>query len=115
MFTSRLDHTQAVGYFTKLYHLSFVKPYLPSVQTNDNKPVNEALNSVLPEEKDFESLLISMNSFSNFDNITVSQQFEKQELIEFHHIAVYLYKGGATVGVSQWTCASRISCTKWVI
>ena len=93
-----------MGYFTKLHHLSFVNPYLCSVQTNNNKAVNEALNSVLPEEKDFESFRISINSFSNYDNVTVAQQLEKHKLIEFHHITVYLYKGSNCWGQSVDLC-----------
>ena len=92
--TPRLDPARAVGYFTKLRHLSLVKPYLRSVQTNNNKAVNEALNSVLIEEEDFEGLRKSIDSFNNFDNnIALAQQLEKHELIEFRHIAAYLYKG----------------------
>lgn len=44
--TPRLDHTRCVSFFTRMGHLHLVKPYLRSVQTNDNKAVNEALNQV---------------------------------------------------------------------
>lgn len=91
--TPRLDHTRAVAYFTKLHHLGLVKPYLRSVQPNNNKAVNEALNSVMIEEEDFEGLRKSIDSFNNFDNIALAQQLEKHELIEFRRIAAYLYKG----------------------
>ena len=102
--TPRLDHTHAVGYFTKLHHLSLVKPYLRSVQTNNNKAVNEALNFVLIEEEDFEGLRKSIDSFNNFDNITLAQQLEKHELIEFRRIAAYLYKGNNRWGQSVDLC-----------
>lgn len=44
--TPRLDHTRCVTFFTRNGHLKLVKPYLRSVQTNNNKAVNEALNQV---------------------------------------------------------------------
>lgn len=44
--TPRLDHTRCVAFFTRNGHLKLVKPYLRSVQTNNNKAVNEALNQV---------------------------------------------------------------------
>ena len=44
--TPRLDHTRCVSFFTRNGHLKLVKPYLRSVQTNNNKAVNEALNQV---------------------------------------------------------------------
>ena len=112
--TPRLDHTRAVGYFTKLHHLGLVKPYLRSVQTNNNKAVNEALNSVLIEEEDFESLRKSIDSFNNFDNIALAQQLEKHELIEFRRIAAYLYKGNNRWGQSVDLCKKdllyKVSC-----
>lgn len=48
--TPRLDHTRCVTFFTRNGHLKLVKPYLRSVQTNNNKAVNEALNQVGREE-----------------------------------------------------------------
>lgn len=90
--TPRLDHTRAVGYFKKAGHLHLVKPYLRSVQQNNNKSINEALNQVLIEEEDYEGLRKSIDGFDNFDTITLAQQLEKHELIEFRRIAAYLYK-----------------------
>lgn len=33
----RMDHTRAVDFFRKVVHLPLVKPYLRSVQNNNNK------------------------------------------------------------------------------
>ena len=90
--TPRLDHTRAVSFFTRAGHLKLVKPYLRTVQTNNNKAVNEALNQVLIEEEDYEGLRKSIDSFENFDTIALAQQLEKHELLEFRRIAAYLYK-----------------------
>lgn len=89
--TPRLDHTRCVSFFARLNYLELVKPYLRSVQTNNNKSVNEALNEVLILEEDYESLKKSIDTFDNFDTITLAQQLEKHELLEFRRIAAFLY------------------------
>ncbi|GFY71580.1 clathrin heavy chain 1 [Trichonephila inaurata madagascariensis] len=89
----RMDHTRSVNFFTKANHLPLVKPYLRSVQSLNNKAINEALNGLLIEEEDFQGLRTSIDAFDNFDNIALAQRLEKHELIEFRRIAAYLYKG----------------------
>lgn len=89
----RMDHTRAVSFFTKTNHLQLVKSYLRSVQNLNNKAINEALNSLLIEEEDFQGLRTSIDAFDNFDNIGLAQRLEKHELTEFRRIAAYLYKG----------------------
>lgn len=89
----RMDHTRAVNFFTKASHLQLVKAYLRSVQNLNNKAVNEALNSLLIDEEDYQGLRTSIDAFDNFDTIALAQQLEKHELTEFRRIAAYLYKG----------------------
>ncbi|XP_031626187.1 clathrin heavy chain [Contarinia nasturtii] len=89
----RMDHTRAVNFFTKTGHLQLVKPYLRSVQTLNNKAINEALNELLIDEEDYQGLRTSIDAFDNFDNIALAQRLEKHELTEFRRIAAYLYKG----------------------
>lgn len=91
--TPRLDHTRAVTFFMKTNQVPLVKPYLRSVQKNNNKALNEALNSLFIEEEDYQSLRASIDAYDNFDNISLAQGLEKHELIEFRRIAAYLYKG----------------------
>lgn len=50
----RMDHTRAVSFFTKVNHLQLVKPYLRSVQSLNNKAINEALNQLLIDEEDYQ-------------------------------------------------------------
>lgn len=102
--TPRLDHTRAVSFFTKCGHLHLVKPYLRSVQTNNNKSVNEAINQVLIEEEDYEGLRKSIDTFDNFDTIALAQLLEKHELLEFRRIAAYLYKNNNRWGQSVNLC-----------
>lgn len=89
----RMDHTRAVNFFSKTNHLPLVKAYLRSVQSLNNKAINEALNDLLIEEEDYQGLRTSIDAFDNFDTIALAQRLEKHELIEFRRIAAYLYKG----------------------
>lgn len=50
----RMDHTRSVNFFSKYNHLEMVKPYLRSVQNLNNKAINEALNSLLIDEEDYQ-------------------------------------------------------------
>lgn len=94
----RMDHTRAVAFFTKVNHLQLVKAYLRSVQSLNNKAINEALNGLLIDEEDYQGLRTSIDAFDNFDNIALAQQLERHELTEFRRIAAYLYKGN-----KRWT------------
>lgn len=91
--TPRMDHTRSVSFFAKAGHLQLVKPYLRSVQSLNNKAINEALNGLLIDEEDYQGLRTSIDAFDNFDNIGLAQKLEKHELTEFRRIAAYLYKG----------------------
>jgi len=73
--------------------LALVKTYLRSVQSLNNKAINEALNDLFIEEEDFNALRSSIDAYDNFDTIALAQRLEKHELIEFRRIAAYLYKG----------------------
>lgn len=80
-------------YSFQVNHLKLVKGYLRSVQSLNNKAINEALNSLLIEEEDYTGLRTSIDAFDHFDNIALAQSLEKHDLIEFRRIAAYLYKG----------------------
>ena len=67
-------------------------PYVKSVQSHNNKVINESLNNSYIENEDYDSLRESIDSFNNFDNIALAQRLEKHELIEFRRIAAYLFK-----------------------
>lgn len=55
--------------------------------------VNEALNSLLIEEEDYQGVRASIEAYDNFDNIGLAQKLERHELLEFRRIAAFLYKG----------------------
>uniref|UniRef100_A0A2K5V2Y9 Clathrin heavy chain n=1 Tax=Macaca fascicularis TaxID=9541 RepID=A0A2K5V2Y9_MACFA len=102
----RLDHTRTVSFFSKAGQLPLVKPYLRSVQSHNNKSVNEALNYLLTEEEDYQGLRASIDAYDNFDNISLAQRLEKHQLMEFRRIAAYLYKG------NNWWAQSVELCKK---
>uniref|UniRef100_H0WIF6 Clathrin heavy chain n=1 Tax=Otolemur garnettii TaxID=30611 RepID=H0WIF6_OTOGA len=89
----RLDHTRTVRFFSEVGQLPLVKPYLRSVQSHNNKSVNEVLNHLLTEEEDYQGLRASVDAYDNFDHIGLAQQLEKHELMEFRRFAANLYKG----------------------
>ena len=70
-----------------------MQPYLRQVQNLNNKALNECLNQLFIEDEDFESLKASIETYDNFDNITLAQQLENHQLVEFRRISAYLYKG----------------------
>uniref|UniRef100_A0AC35THB5 Clathrin heavy chain n=1 Tax=Rhabditophanes sp. KR3021 TaxID=114890 RepID=A0AC35THB5_9BILA len=88
----RLDHSRTVNHFTKLNQLPLVKPYLKTVQTLNNKSINESLNQLYIDEEDFESLKGSIDAYDNFDNIVLAQKLQNHELVEFRRISAYLFK-----------------------
>ncbi|XP_019565714.2 clathrin heavy chain 2 isoform X1 [Rhinolophus sinicus] len=100
----RLDHTRTVDFFAKAGQLPLVKPYLRSVQSHNNKSVNEALNHLLTEEEDYQGLRASIDAYDNFDKIALAQRLEKHQLIEFRRIAAYLYKGNKRWAQSVELC-----------
>ena len=54
-------------------HLELVKPYLRSVQNLNIKAPNEALNDFLITEEDYNGLKTSIDTFENFDSISLSK------------------------------------------
>lgn len=54
--------------------------------------VNDAYNDLLIEEEDFKTLRDSIDSFDNFNNISLAQRLEKHDLLEFRRLAAHLYK-----------------------
>jgi clathrin heavy chain len=90
--TPRVDHTRAVEIFQKTKNLPLVKPYLIAAQQSNNSAINTAYNDLLIEEEDFKLLRDSIDSFPNFDNLSLAQRLEKHALLEFRRIAAHLYK-----------------------
>jgi len=88
----KLDHKRVVNSVQSYGHLPLVKGYLQHVQREDNQVVNEALNGLYVEEERYQELRESVEEFTNFDQISLAQQLEKHELVEFRRIAATLYQ-----------------------
>lgn len=54
--------------------------------------VNDAYNDLLIEEEDYKTLRDSIDSFDNFDSISLAKRLEKHDLLEFRRLASHLYK-----------------------
>ena len=54
--------------------------------------VNDAYNDLLIEEEDYKTLRDSIDSFDNFNNISLAKRLERHELLEFRRLAAHLYK-----------------------
>ena len=54
--------------------------------------VNDAYNDLLIEEEDYKTLRDSIDSFDNFNKISLASRLEKHELLEFRRLAAHLYK-----------------------
>jgi len=80
--------------------IPLIKAYLEHVQGSNNAVVNEALNDLLVEESNYESLRVSIDDFDSFDQIALAQRLEKHELLEFRRISAYLYKRNRRMKVS---------------
>jgi len=79
-------------------------PYLQHVQRENNKVVNEAINGLLVEEENYESLRESIHDYDNFDQIQLAQMLQKHELLEFRRIAAQLYRQN-----QRWTTSLELS------
>eukprot|EP00243_Klebsormidium_subtile_P003871 TRINITY_DN174_c0_g1_i4.p2 TRINITY_DN174_c0_g1~~TRINITY_DN174_c0_g1_i4.p2 ORF type:complete len:286 (-),score=140.09 TRINITY_DN174_c0_g1_i4:332-1189(-) len=85
----RVDHSRTVDIFRKAGHLPLVKPYLVEVQSANVSAVNEALNALLVDEKNYHRLRTSIGMHENFDQVGLAQQLEKPGLPEMRRISSY--------------------------
>ncbi|KAI0343145.1 clathrin heavy chain 1 [Trametopsis cervina] len=88
----RIDHTRVVKMFRQIDHIPLIRSYLIAVQRLNIEAVNDAYNDLLIEEEDYKTLRDSIDSFDNFNNISLAQRLEKHELLEFRRLAAHLYK-----------------------
>ncbi|KAG6890292.1 hypothetical protein C0995_009498 [Termitomyces sp. Mi166 len=89
---SRIDHSRVVRVFRQIDHIPLIRSYLIAVQHLNIEAVNDAYNDLLIEEEDYKTLRDSIDSFDNFNNISLAQRLEKHELLEFRRLAAHLYK-----------------------
>ncbi|KAL7107602.1 hypothetical protein ACP275_06G065400 [Erythranthe tilingii] len=87
-----VDHGRVVGITKEAGHLHLVQPYMEAVQSSNVYAVNEALNEIYVEKKDYGSLRKSVELHDDFDHIRLAQKIEKHELRRMRSVAAYIYK-----------------------
>ncbi|KZS94509.1 clathrin heavy chain 1 [Sistotremastrum niveocremeum HHB9708] len=95
--TPRIDHSRVVRMFQNKDNdnVPLIKPYLIAVQHLNIEAVNEAYNDLLIEEEDYNTLRDSIDSFDNFNNLSLASRLRDHELLEFRRLAAHLYKKNA--------------------
>jgi len=88
----RIDHSRVVRTFRQIDHIPLIRSYLIAVQHFNIEAVNDAYNDLLIEEEDYKTLRDSIDSFDNFNNISLAKRLERHELLEFRRLAAHLYK-----------------------
>lgn len=77
--TARIDVTRVVRMFEKSDNIPLIKPFLLSVQSQNNKVVNNAINDILIEEEDYKTLRDSVANYDNYDPLELAQRLEQHE------------------------------------
>ena len=77
--TPRIDVTRVVKMFQKSDNIPLIKPFLLNVQSQNNKVVNQAINDLLIEEEDYQTLRDSVENYDSYDPVELAQRLEKHE------------------------------------
>ena len=88
----KIDLSKCVAVMRKAGHLTLIEPFLKSVQNQNVSSVNEALNEIYVENEDYEGLRSSITEYDNFESLSLAQQIENHELLEFRRIAAIIYR-----------------------
>lgn len=81
--TARIDVTRVVRMFEKSDNIPLIKPFLLSVQSQNNKVVNNAINDILIEEEDYKTLRDSVANCDNYDPLELAQRLEQHEYVGY--------------------------------
>ena len=76
----------------KTGHLPLITPFMKNVQNQNNQAINEALNEMFLESEDHEALWESVTNYENIDQLSLAQQTERHQFLEFRRISAYLYR-----------------------
>ena len=90
--TARIDVNRVVKMFEKSDNIPLIKPFLLSVQSQNKKTVNNAINDLLIEEEDYKTLRDSVENYDNYDPVELAQRLEKHDLVFFRQIAANIYR-----------------------
>ena len=90
--TARIDVNRVVRMFKKSDDHPLIKPFLLSVQEQNKRAVNDAINDLLIEEEDYKTLRDSVENYGNYDAVELASRLEKHELVFFRQIAANIYR-----------------------
>ncbi|KAI9753757.1 MAG: hypothetical protein M1815_006023 [Lichina confinis] len=90
--TARIDVNRVVKMFEKSDNIPLIKPFLLSVQSQNKRAVNNAINDLLIEEEDHKTLRDSVENCENYDPVDLAQRLERHELVFFRQIAANIYR-----------------------
>ncbi|KAF2259169.1 clathrin heavy chain [Lojkania enalia] len=90
--TPRIDVNRVVRMFLKSDNIPLIKPFLLSVQSQNKREVNNALNDLLIEEEDYKTLRDSVQNYDNYDPVDLAQRLERHDLVFFRQIAANIYR-----------------------
>ena len=90
--TPRIDVNRVVRMFEKSDNIPLIKPFLVSVQSQNKRAVNNAMNDLLIEEEDYKTLRDSVENYDNYDPVDLARRLEKHELVFFRQIAASIYR-----------------------
>jgi clathrin heavy chain len=66
--------------------------------------VNDAYNSILIDEEDYNTLRDSIDSFDRYDPMALAKKLEKHPVLEFRRLAAHLYKVWMSATVWVFFC-----------
>ncbi|KAL1987693.1 hypothetical protein VTN96DRAFT_2934 [Rasamsonia emersonii] len=90
--TPRIDVSRVVRIFQASDNIPLIKPFLLSVQNQNKRAVNDAINDLLIEEEDYKTLRDSVENYDNYDAVELAQRLEKHDLVFFRQIAANIYR-----------------------
>jgi len=90
--TPRIDVNRVVKMFEKSDNIPLIKPFLLNVQSQNKKTVNSAINDLLIEEEDYQTLRDSVENYDNYDPVELAQRLERHDLVFFRQIAANIYR-----------------------
>lgn len=90
--SNRLDPVKVVQLGQKLDAIYIIQPFLEQVQEKNIRELNNVLNDLYISDEDFVRLRQSIESYDNFDSISLAKSLESSQLLEGRRVAAHLYR-----------------------
>ena len=73
----KIDLSKCVTVLKKTDYIALIEPFLKGAQSQNIAAVNEALNDIYLNKKDFSALRSSIKDYDSFESIQLAQELEK--------------------------------------